>query len=199
MLWYAAVFGAALLVDTIPVFAPPAWTLIIVFTVWHKLNPYIAAAVGAVGSTIGRYALSLYLPKVAGKLFSRRRNENVAYLGKKIGERGWRAFFFVLIYSLTPLSTTALFTAAGAARVNPLPILPAFFIGKLLSDLVMILSGAKAYRAALKMFHGEISPKTFITLAAGLLLIGGVMFIDWRRLLEHKKLGFVSPRGHRHR
>lgn len=191
MLWYLAVFAASILVDSIPVFAPPAWTIMAVLMVWKDLDPYAVAAVGAVGSTIGRWVLSVYLPALSRKLLSRERNHNVAYLGSKLGGRFWPAFFFVLAYSLTPLSTTALFTAAGLAKVNPLPILPAFFIGKFVSDLVMVLSGSKAYRAALALLHGDFSIKTIVALSTGLLIIGAVMFIDWREFLRERRLRFM--------
>lgn len=192
--WYGLAFLAGLAVDSIPVFAPPAWTVLAVLMVAKKLNPYAVAALGAVGSTIGRYALSLYLPKLSGKVFSKKRNQNVAFLGKKLEGRNWQSFLFVLVYSLTPLSTTALFTAAGIARVNPLPILPAFCIGKFASDLVMILSGQKAYRAAMELFHGHFSGKTIFGFASGMLIIVLVLFIDWRELLEHKKLRLTLKR-----
>ncbi len=185
---YVAAFFTALLVDCIPVFAPPAWTLIVLLVVKYELNGWIAAGVGAVGSTIGRYALSRFMPKVAHWAFSRRENDNIGFLGKKMGGRFWPAFSFVFLYSLTPLSTTALFTAAGAARVNPLPILPGFLIGKFLSDAMMILASQKTIRGLGDVVKGQRSPKAMIMAGLGFLLISSVLFLDWRALLEHKRL-----------
>jgi hypothetical protein len=48
--------------------------------------------------------------------------------------RFWHANTFVLLYAISPLSTTALFTAAGMAHANPWNILPGFAIGKFLGD-----------------------------------------------------------------
>jgi membrane protein YqaA with SNARE-associated domain len=187
---YVAVFFAALLVDSIPVFAPPAWTLIVLLVVKFKLDIWIAVGIGAVASTIGRYLLSRFMPKVAGRLFNSRENGNIGFLGHKLGGRFWPAFSFVFVYSLTPMSTTALFTAAGVARVDPLPILPAFLIGKFLSDAFMVFSAKNAIRNFRDILKGQRSPKSMIFAGLGLLLITAVLFIDWRELLQRKRVKF---------
>ncbi|PYJ07821.1 MAG: hypothetical protein DMF06_14545 [Verrucomicrobia bacterium] len=55
---YLLVFLAALAVDTIPVFAPPAWILLVFLLVKFHLNPWAVVVVGVTGSTIGRYLLT---------------------------------------------------------------------------------------------------------------------------------------------
>jgi membrane protein YqaA with SNARE-associated domain len=187
---YAAVFLASLFVDSIPVFAPPAWTLIVLIVAKYKLDVWRAVAAGSVGSTLGRYGLSRFMPKIANRLFNRRENANIEFAGKKLGGRFWPAFGFTLAYSLTPLSTTALFTAAGAARVNPLPILPAFLIGKFLSDAAMVFASRGAIRSFKDILKGQSSPKSLIFSILGLLLIAATLFIDWRDMLERRRLRF---------
>ena len=56
---YLAAFAAALLVDTIPVFAPPAWIVLAFMIIHWNLNPWGIIASGALGSVIGRYILTL--------------------------------------------------------------------------------------------------------------------------------------------
>lgn len=182
---YAAVFLASLLVDSIPVFAPPAWTLIVLLVVKFKLNVWLSVALGACASTVGRWFLSVFMPKIARRLFDRRENDNIAFLGKRLSGRFWPAFGFVLAYSLTPLSTTALFTAAGAARVDPRPILPAFFAGKFVSDAVMVFGSRSTIRSFGDILRGQRSPKSLILSVLGLALISLVLFIDWKELLQH--------------
>ena len=91
---------------------------------------------------------------------------------------------------MTPLSTTALFTAAAAARVRPWHILPPFFLGRLITDGVLVFSGKYATANLSDLLHGQANWKTLITLVAGLIVIGGFLFIDWRQLLEDTKLRF---------
>jgi membrane protein YqaA with SNARE-associated domain len=185
---YLLVFVAALAVDTIPIFAPPAWILLVFLLIKFKLNPWIVVLVGVTGSTIGRYILALYIPKISSALVNRREDKNLRYIGHRLGRAAWSAATFVFLYTLTPLSTTALFTAAGIARLNPWHILPPFFCGRLITDGAMVYSGKYATENLSGLFHGQISWKTVVTLSAGLLVISAFLFIDWRYLLEKKKL-----------
>ena len=141
---YVLVFLATLAVDTVPIFAPPAWILLVIFTVTFKLNPWVVVVVGVTGSTIGRYILTRYIPRISSSMVNRREDENLRYLGRKLGQAKWSSAVFVFLYTLTPLSTTALFTAVAAARVKPWHILPPFFVGRLITDGVMVFSGKYA-------------------------------------------------------
>jgi hypothetical protein len=98
------------------------------------LNPWAVVAIGVTGSTIGRYILIRYIPKISSSAINRREDENLRYIGSKLGRARWSSAIFVFCYTLTPLSTTALFTAVAAARVTPWHILPPFFLGRLITD-----------------------------------------------------------------
>jgi membrane protein DedA with SNARE-associated domain len=189
LMWpYFLVFFAALAVDTIPIFAPPAWILLVVLLVKFKLNPWLTLAIGVTGSTIGRYILTRYIPKVSASLVNRREDANLRYIGSKIGSAKWSSALFVFLYTLTPLSTTALFTAVAMARIRPWHILAPFFLGRLISDGVLLFSGRYASANLTALLHGEANWKTMVTLVAGLLVIALFLFVDWRSLLQHKKL-----------
>jgi len=185
---YLAAFAAALLVDTIPVFAPPAWTILAFMIIKWNMNPWGIIAAGALGSVIGRYILTLYMPHVSTKIFRPSETANIAFLGKKLGGRFWYANIFVMLYAISPLSTTALFTAAGMAHVNPRNILPGFGIGKFLGDAWVLFTAKATADEATNLLHGKVSWQTALTAAAALLLISGVLFVDWRELLGRKKL-----------
>jgi membrane protein YqaA with SNARE-associated domain len=186
---YPMVFVAAMAVDLIPVFAPPAWTVIVFLLIKFHLNPWLALIMGVCGSTLGRYLFSLYVPKVSDKLIKRRKSEELEYVGKKLGETLWRSWIFVFVYTMLPLSTTALFTAAGLARINPLQTLPPFFIGKFISDAIMIMTGRYLANAS-GFLDSLLAPKTLISLLLGLFVLAGLLFIDWFALLREKKLRF---------
>ena len=187
---YLLVFLAALAVDTIPIFAPPAWILLVILLVKFHLNPWLTVAIGVTGSTIGRYILTRYIPRISSSLVNRREDANLRYIGGKLAKAKWSSALFVFLYTLTPLSTTALFTAAAAARVKAWHILPPFFLGRLISDGVLVFSGKYATANLSDLLHGQANWKTLATLVAGLIVICGFLFIDWRQLLEHGKLRF---------
>src|SRR3954468_7139114 len=188
---YLLVFFAALAVDTIPVFAPPAWILLVGLLVKFKLNPWLTVATGVTGSTIGRYLLTLYIPKVSSRLVNRQEDANLHYIGTKIVKAKWSSSIFVFLYTLTPLSTTALFTAVAMARIKrPFHILIPFFFARLITDGVLLFSGKYASANLSDLLHGEANWKSIVTLVAGLLIIRVFLFVDWRQLLAHRKLRF---------
>jgi membrane protein DedA with SNARE-associated domain len=184
---YALVFAGSLLVDVVPLPLPPAFTLMIFFQIKFDLNIWLVISVGVVGSIIGRYILTLYIPKIAKNIFKPSKNEDVQYLGSKLKQKGWKSQASIIVYSLLPLPTTPLFIAAGMANMKPIFIIPAFFIGKFISDAIAVILGKYAAENATGIFEGVLGWKSFTGLGVGLLLISALLFIDWRTLLREKK------------
>jgi membrane protein DedA with SNARE-associated domain len=190
MWWhYLLVFAGALLVDVVPVPLPPAFTIIVLLQPTFDLNIWLTIAVGVAGSVAGRYILSMYIPKVSGKLFKPAKNEDVQHLGRKLKSDGWKGPAFILVYSLMPLSTTPLFVADGMAKLKPYYIIPPpFVVGKLLSDTVAVLPGKEAVANVEDLMEGMVSWKSVAGLAVGLGLLFRLFFFDWRTLLQLKQL-----------
>ena len=188
MWWqYLLVFVCSMAVDIVPFPLPPAFTLMIVLQIVFKLNIWIVIACGVTGSIVGRYILTLYIPKVASKIFKPSKNEDVQYLGKKLKARGWQGQLTILVYSLLPLPTTPLFIAGGMAKMKPYYIIPAFFVGKFISDTAAVFLGKYATENTEDLIHGMVNWKSIVGLVLGLLLIFALLFIDWRNLFQHKK------------
>ena len=188
MLPYLAMFLAALATDLIPVIGPPVWTVMIFMLVKFDLNPWLVLVAGVPGSVLGRYGLSLYAPWFFGKVIKQKKSDELKFLGQKLNGSLWRSWPFVLIYSLTPLSTTALFSAAGLAKIKPIQILPPFFVGKFVSDAVMLFFGRYAVRNSADLIYGTYSWKGIASIVVGLAVLAAFLFLDWRTLLEKKKL-----------
>ena len=190
MWMYLAVFLCAFAVDLIPVIAPPAWTLMVFFLVKFHLNPWVVLVAGVSGSTLGKYIFSLYVPKITNQLIKRHKREELEFMGKKLGQKLWQSWLFVFIYSLTPLSTAALFTAAAIAKVKAGRMLPPFFAGKFVTDAVLIFTGRYAVRNLTGLVQGALSAKGISIIVATLVVTGGFLFVDWRALLEKKRFKF---------
>jgi membrane protein YqaA with SNARE-associated domain len=184
---YAAVFLSAFVFDVIPLIAPPAWTAMLFLLVKFHLNPWLVVPVGVAGSTLGRYVTSLYMPKFAHKFVHRNKQDDLKFLGRKLSQKLWQSWLFVFLYTITPLSSTALFLAAGVAKVKPLSLIPPFFCGKILSDTAMILWGRYAVADVESILQGTYSMKGILTIVLGLVAVGGFLVIDWRSLLQRKK------------
>jgi membrane protein DedA with SNARE-associated domain len=103
-------------------------------------------------------------------------------------EKGWRGQVVIIAYSLLPLPTTPLFVAGGMAKISALYIIPAFFVGKFTSDTITVHLGKYASEHAQSVMEGALSWKSVASLAVGLLLICALLFIDWRSLIQKKRL-----------
>jgi hypothetical protein len=187
---YLLVFLGSLAVDLIPVVAPPAWTLMTFLLVKYQLNLWLVLAVGVPGSALGRFLFSLYIRKFSDTVIARRKKEELQYVGKKLDRRLWQTWLFVVLYTLSPLSTTALFTAAAITKVPVMHLLPPFLAGKFISDAAMVMAGRYAAGSVSDMLHGVLSWKSLVTAAVTLIITGGFLFIDWHALLVKKHIRF---------
>lgn len=176
------------MVDIIPFLGPPAWTVMVFFQMRYSLNIWYVLIAGVSGSTVGRYCLGKYIPVLSRKFIKVQKNEDIQFIGQKLAGNGWKIQLFVLLYTLMPLPSTPLFTAIGIARIKPLHIIPAFFVGKFISDSIMVFSGDYAARNLQKLAIGFPSWQGITSALSGLAIVCFFLFIDWRTLLEHKKM-----------
>lgn len=185
---YLWVFLAALAVDLVPVFGPPAWTVMVLLQVKFDLNPWLVLAVGVPASVLGRYGLSLYTPWLSKKLLKARKAGELEFVGRKLKQKLWQSWTFVFIYSVSPLPTTPLFSAAGLAKISPLQIIPPFLVGKSISDAFMLFTGRAAFVSGAGLLTGTFSIKGIVMAVMTVLVIAGFLFLDWRTLLEKKRV-----------
>ena len=188
MWWqYLLIFAGAFLFDVVPFPFPPAFSIMVPLQIMFGLNTWLVIVIGVAGSILGRYVLTLYIPLLADRVFKPEKNEDVKFLGKKMKEKGWKSQVIIVAYSLLPLPTTPLFLAGGMARIKPIQIIPAFFIGKFTSDAIAVHLGKYASENIDDMMSAALSWKSIASLVFGLLLLCALLFIDWRSLIEKKK------------
>ncbi len=188
MWWqYFLVFIGSFIFDVVPFPLPPAFTVMVLFQMMFSLNIWWVIAVGVAGSILGRYVLTLYIPYLSARIFNPSKNEDVQFLGKKLKEKGWKSQLAIITYSLLPLPTTPLFIAAGMANMKPIFIIPAFFVGKFTSDTFAVYLGKYATENTESLLHGAISWQSISALILAFILLCGLLFIDWRTLIQKKK------------
>lgn len=191
MWWqYLLVFLGALLFDIVPFPFPPAFTIMGFLQIIFQLNVWAVIVIGVSGSVLGRYILLLYTPFLAGKYLNTSKNSDIKFLGEKMNENKWKGQLIVLAYSLLPLPTTPLFLGAGISQLKAKYIIPAFLIGKFTSDTIAILLGAYAVENVEIILENAVSWKSIASLLFGLLLLFCLFFIDWRILIQSKRLVF---------
>ncbi len=188
MWWqYLLVLVGAFLFDVVPFPFPPAFTIMMFLLIYFDLNLWAVIIIGVIGSILGRFTLTLYIPKLSDKYFKPSKNDDVKFLGEKMKNNKWAGQVIVLAYSLLPLPTTPLFVAAGIARVSPLYIIPAFFVGKFTSDSIALTTGKYVSENLHSIKSNIFSFQSIIGLVASLLLLLAILFIDWRSLIQKKK------------
>lgn len=191
MWWqYLLVFFGALLFDIVPFPFPPAFTIMMFLQIIFQLNVWWVIVIGVAGSVLGRYILLLYTPFLAGKYLNTSKNIDIQFLGEKMNENKWKGQLFVLAYSLLPLPTTPLFLGAGISKLKAKYIIPAFLIGKFTSDTLALFLGEYAVENAEDLLENIFSLQSIASLLLALFLLFCLFFIDWRTLIQTKKLVF---------
>lgn len=189
MWWqYILVFLGALLFDIVPFPFPPAFTIMMFFQIIFELNVWLVIIIGVVGSVLGRYILLLYAPLLATKYLKESKNNDIQFLGAKMRENKWKGQAIVLAYSLLPLPTTPLFLGAGISRIKPIYIIPAFIIGKFTSDSIALHLGKYASENIESIIENTFSWESIASLVLSLVLLFCLFFIDWRKLIQTKRL-----------
>ena len=189
MWWhYLLVFFGALLVDIVPFPFPPAFTVMVFLQILFGLNVWGVIVVGVAGSVLGRLILLLYAPLIAKRYLKNSKNNDIQFLGEKMNENKWKGQLFILAYSLLPLPTTPLFLGAGISKIKPISIIPAFIIGKFTSDTFAIHMGKYASENLQMILENSFSWQSVASLILSFALLFFLFFIDWRTLIQKKKL-----------
>lgn len=154
----------------------------------YGLNIWVVLVFGVIGSALGRLTYASYIPLLSKRFIKEQTQEDIQFIGTKLSNNGWKVQLFVLLYTMLPLPSTPLFTAAGMARIKTIKIIPAFIVGKFISDAIMVIAGDYVAVNAQNITEGMLTWKTGLSTLIGLIIICLFLFIDWRRLLQEKKL-----------
>ena len=191
MWWhYLLVFLGALLFDIVPFPFLPAFTIMMFLQLIYDLDVWWVIIIGVLGSVIGRYILLLYAPLIGNKYLKSSKNKDIQFLGDKMNENKWKGQLFILAYSLLPLPTTPLFLGAGISKLKPRYIIPAFIIGKFTSDTATLLLGKYASENIESVIDNTFSWQSIASLILSVVLLFCLFFINWRTLIQKKKLVF---------
>ena len=185
---YLIFFLTVIFVNLLPAFAPPTWTMIVFFLNYFHLNIYLVILIAVIAATIGRYILFTYSEWLAGKVFNKWGQDNLKFLGESIGKTPRVNFTFILIYSMTPLSTTALFVAGGLARINKYIILSGFALGRCVSYTVLAVTSQYLIQNFGDIYKGSLSAEKVITTALGFIILLVFIFLDWKELVQNRRI-----------
>jgi len=172
---------------------PPSW---IVLTSFYLLDPTLnivfLAMVGATGATIGRY----FLKKISGlfrKFVGEEQKSNLDIIGNYLNQKKYGYVIASFLFAATPLPSNVLFITYGLMRAKSIGIYVGFWLGRVISYIVMIYFGNAVLRPFLEMFEDRLT---------GILLIDGVGIgmiiifasVNWTVLITERKIKFVKPK-----
>lgn len=184
MIDIAALAGVVLLFNLMPAFAPPTWSVLVLFSLNTQLHPIVIVCVGAIFAGLGRFLLAkatgLFRNRISEKSLS-----NLEAAQNLLSHNTQRKVLTLLMFVISPLPSAQLFEAAGLMGVRLLPLTLAFFSGRIITYNFYVFGASELKSHGL----GDLVAKEFTSVWAVLfqvVMIAGVILltrIDWKRFL----------------
>lgn len=186
MHYYVAVVAVVLAVNLLPAFAPPTWSLLVLFKLnWH-LNAVALVLLGALAAGTGRYLLARASYRLRNYL-SERRRANLEAAGDYLSGHRAGPIVGLGLFALSPLPSAQLFEAAGVLALSLVPLTVAFFAGRLVSYSLYLGAADIAQRSYGDVITSALTSPIGIGLQV-LMLIGIALLtqVDWARLTKRR-------------
>jgi uncharacterized membrane protein YdjX (TVP38/TMEM64 family) len=200
----AILFVVVLLINLMPAFAPPTWMAMswVGFNV-PEGNPVVFAFVAANAATLGRLILATFARSlVRGRLMRELDRQNIDVVRAWLEKHKKMTVSAFFLYSLSPFPSNYLFIAYGLSGLPLRVIGAAFFVGRTVSYAVWAHLGrfVSTHIDPEAQFEGGYLSGYFVVTQLVLLgLVYILMKLDWKMLLEQRKLVWRrSLKPHRH-
>ena len=181
---YLILFGIVFGINLLPAFAPPTWSIIVLYGLNSDLPLPAIVGIGALAAATGRYSLARGF-RVFGHRLSGKTRRNLAAVRAAFERNKLGGLIALAAFAFSPLSSAQLFAAAGLAAVPLLAFTAAFFAGRLVSYSVYAASAKALQHSSLGDSFGEVFSSPLGIAIQVLLLAALVAFtqINWERIL----------------
>ncbi len=176
--------AVAFLINVVPAFMPPTWSVMAAFHVLGKLPVLPLTLTSAATSALGR--LLLAVGSAHGSRFMPERDrQNAVALGRWInGHRRWRDVI-VFLYCLGPFPSNPLFIAAGVGRIPLLPVTIAFAISRAIANTFWVWTASTVSTNVGGQFTKELTSWRAIAVQIAALVVVVLLFrLPWARILH---------------
>ena len=189
----ALVFAVVFAVNLLPAFGPPTWSVLVALRLGLDVPAVPLIAAGALGAASGRLALAHGARRLRGRLSDDRR-ASLEALRSAVEDRPAGAVAGLGLFALSPVPSAQLFVAAGLTGTRIMPLVLAFFAGRVVSYSLYV-GAADAARATLgdSLLDGLTSPAGIAAQVAMLAMLVALMKIDWRRVLARRRPRADAP------
>jgi membrane protein YqaA with SNARE-associated domain len=191
MINYLIMFLAVIGINVIPFLMPPTWLVLAFFYHNYAFNILLLAAVGAIASTLGRIILS-YIGTFSRKAMNKKRQKDMDFVGTAARTHPVKSFFVTFLFSLSPFPSNVYFLGVGMAKARSAAVFAGFFIGRLISYYVMMLTSAIFFTKLEEIFASKLTQIIVID-AIGIIFMAIFLIIDWKTLIKEKRLKFIRP------
>ncbi|MEM5330474.1 hypothetical protein VSR34_28275 [Paraburkholderia sp. JHI2823] len=200
----AILFVVVLLINLMPAFAPPTWMAMswVGFNV-PEGNPVAFAVVAAGAATLGRLILATFARSlVRGRLMRESDRQNIDVVRAWLEKHRKMTVGGFFLYALSPFPSNYLFIAYGLSGLPLKVIGAAFFVGRTVSYAIWAHLGrfvSEQVDPETQLEGGYLGGYFVVTQLVLLGLVYILMKLDWKRLLEQRKLAWRrSLRRHDH-
>jgi hypothetical protein len=189
-------FFAVLAINLVPAFAPPTW-MVLSFIIINFQVPHILLLVlaGALGAALGRLVLAkLSYLIIRQHLLSEKTKINIDSLRNHLEGNKKLTYGIFLFYALSPLPSNQLFIAYGLTSLKVRYVAWPFFLGRLCSYTLWALMASEVAKRLASESLKSISYFSYyfvVSQALIFLVIYLFMKLDWKKLLEEKKLQWL--------
>ena len=181
---YLVLFAIVLGINLLPAFAPPTWSIIVLYGLNSDLPLPAIVITGALAAATGRYFLARGF-RAFGHRLSQKTRRNLAAVRAAFDRHKRGGLIALAVFAVSPLSSAQLFAAAGLAAVPLLAFTAAFFCGRLVSYSIYAASAKALQHSSIGESFGDVFSSPLGIAVQVLLLAGLVVFtrIDWERIL----------------
>ncbi|MEY2512775.1 MAG: hypothetical protein QOJ89_133 [bacterium] len=193
MIDIALVFALVFAVNLLPAFGPPTWAVLVGLHFALDVSPVALVAAGALGAACGRWALAHGAWLLRARLSDDRR-ASLEALRSAIEDRPAGALAGLALFALSPLPSAQLFVAAGLTGSRIVPLVLAFFAGRVVSYSLYV-GAAEAARERLgdSLLDSLRSPAGIAVQVAMLAMLVVLLKVDWRRVLARGRTPAAGP------
>lgn len=168
-----------------PAFAPPTWSVLVLF----KLNSHIPAvplvAIGALAAGSGRYCLARATGLLRNRISTKQR-ANLEAASEVLNRKTSHHLVGLLLFALSPIPSAQLFEAAGLIGMRLIPLTLAFFAGRIVSYSFYVAGTSTLQDRGLgDLIQNSLTSPWGIAVQVLLLFcVYLLMKIDWRKFLK---------------
>lgn len=176
-------WGIALVINLVPAFMPPTWSVLAIFHVLSRPPLLLLTAGGAAASALGRVGLALLSRRFRDLLPESDRRNAEALSGFVNRHHRWREAI-VFGYCLGPFPSNAIFIAAGVGRMPLLPVTVAFFLSRAIADTLWVWAAGKVSANVGGLFVTQVTDWKAIAVQVAALVVVVLFFrLPWAKWL----------------